>query len=58
MHNNIQFIDQRLVHLRTLISQNIAQSAAAEKRLSDTILTLEIKQIEAIHDKFQICTGN
>ena len=49
MDNNIQFIDQRLVHLCTLIPQNKAQSAAAEKRLPDTIITLEIKRIEAIH---------
>ena len=49
MDNYIQFIDQRLVHLCTLIPQNRAQSAAAEKRLSDTTITLEIKRIEAIH---------
>ena len=49
MDNNIQFIDQRLAHLHTLIPQCRAQSAAAEKRLSDTIITLEIKRIEAIH---------
>ena len=48
MDNNIQFIDQRLAHLRTLIPQYRAQSTAAEKRLADTIRTLEIKQIEAI----------
>ena len=49
MDNNIQFIDQRLAHLRTLIPQCRGQSAAAEKRLADTIITLEIKRIEAIH---------
>ena len=49
MDNNIQFIDQRLAHLRTLIPQCRAQSAAAEKRFADTIITLEIKRIEAIH---------
>ena len=49
MNNNIQFIDQRLAHLRTLIPQSRAQSAAAETRLADTIITLEIKRIEAIH---------
>ena len=49
MDNNIQFIDQRLAHLRTLIPQCRAQSAAAEKHLADTIITLEIKRIEAIH---------
>ena len=46
---NIQFIDQRIAHLRTLIPQCRAQSAAAEKRLDDTIVTVEIKRIEAIH---------
>ena len=49
MDNNIQFIDQRLAHLCTLIPQCSALSAAAEKRLVDTIITLEIKRIEAIH---------
>ena len=49
MDNNIQFIDQRLAHLRTLIPQCKAQSAAAEKRLADTIIKLEINYIEAIH---------
>ena len=49
MDNNIQFIDQRLAHLWTLIPQYRAQSAAAEKRLADTIITSEIKRIEAIH---------
>ena len=47
-NNNIQFIDQRLAHLRSLIPQCKAQSAAAEKRLADTIITLEITRIEAI----------
>ena len=47
--NNIQFIDQCLAHLRSLIQQFRAQSAAAGKRLADTIITLEIKRIEAIH---------
>ena len=49
MDNNIQFIDQRPAHLRTLIPQCKAQSAAAEKRLADTIINLEIKRIEPIH---------
>ena len=48
-NNNIQFIDQRLAHLRSLIPQCKAQSAAAEKRLADTIITLENKRIETIH---------
>ena len=49
MDNNIQFIDQPIAHLRKLIPQCRAQSAAAEKRLADTIINLEIKRIEAIH---------
>ena len=49
MDNNMQIINQRLFHLRSLITQCRAQSAAAEKRLADTIITLEIKRIEAIH---------
>ena len=49
MYNNIQFIDQRLAHLCSLIPQCRAQSAAADKRLADTIITLETKRIEAIH---------
>ena len=49
MDNNIQFIDQRIAHLCTLIPQCRAQSAAAKKRLADSIITLEIKRIEAIH---------
>ena len=48
-NNNIQFIDQRLAHLRSLIPQCKAQSAADEKLLADTIITLEIKSIEVIH---------
>ena len=47
--NNIQFIDQRLAHLCSLIPQCKAQSAVAEKRLADTIITLEIKRIDTIH---------
>ena len=48
--NNIQFIYQRLALLRSLIPQCKAQSAAAEnKRLADTIITLEIKRFETIH---------
>ena len=50
MDNNIQIIAQRLAHPRSLIPQCRAQSAAAEKRLTDTIITLEIKRIKAIHD--------
>ena len=49
MDNNIQFIDQRLAHLRSLIPQCRAQSAAAENRLADSIITLKIKRMEAIH---------
>ena len=49
MDNNIQFIDQQLEYLRSLISQCKAQSAAVAKRLADTIITLEMKRIEAIH---------
>ena len=49
MDNNIQLIDQRLAHLRSLIPQCRAQSSAAEKRLADTIIILEIKRIEVIH---------
>ena len=49
MDNNIQFINQRLAHLRSLIPQCRAQSEAAEKHLADKIITLEIKRIEAIH---------
>ena len=49
MDNNIQFIDQRIAHLRILIPQCRAQSAAAQKRLANTIITLEIKRIKAIH---------
>ena len=37
------------MHLCSLIPQCRAQSAAAEKRLADTIITLKIKRIEAIH---------
>ena len=47
--NNIQLIDQRIAHLCTLIPKCSAQSTAAEKRLANTIITLEIKRIEAIH---------
>ena len=49
MDNNIQIIDQRLAHLRSFIPQCRAQSEADAKRLADTIITLEIKLIEAIH---------
>ena len=49
MDNNIQIIDQRLTHLRSLIPQCRAQSEADAKRLADTIITLKIKRIEAIH---------
>ena len=49
MGNNIQFINQSLAHLRSLIPQCRAQSAAAEKSLADAIITLEIKRIEAIY---------
>ena len=48
-NNSIQFIDQRIAHLRTLIPHCRAQSTVAEKRLADTKITLEIKRIEAIH---------
>ena len=49
MDNNIQLIDQRLAHLCSLIPLCKAQSAAAEKRFANKIITLEIKRIEAIH---------
>ena len=49
MHNNIQLIDQRLAHLRSLIPICKAQSAAAEKRHANEIIALEIKRIETIH---------
>ena len=49
MDNNIQFIDQRIAHLRSLILQCRTQSAAAGNRLTDSIISLEIKRIEAIH---------
>ena len=49
MENNIQFIDQRLAHLHSLIPPCKAQSAAAEKLLADLFITLEIKRIEAIN---------
>ena len=49
MDNNIQFIDQRIAQIHTLIPQCRAQSTATEKRLADSIITLEIKRIEAIH---------
>ena len=49
MDNNIQFIDQRLAYLRSLIPRCKAQSAAAEKRITDLIITMEIKRIQAIH---------
>ena len=48
-NNNIEFIDQRIAHLRTIIPQCREQSAAADKRLADTIITLEIKRIVDIH---------
>ena len=48
-NNNIQLIDQRLAHLPTLIPQCREKSAGAENRLADTIITLDIKRIEAIH---------
>ena len=44
MDNNIQFIDQRLAHLRTLIPQCKAQSTAVENRLANKIIALEIKR--------------
>ena len=49
MDTNIQFIDQRLAHLRSLIPRCKDQSAAAEKRLADLIITMKIKRIQAIH---------
>ena len=49
MDNNIQFIDQRIAHLYSLIPQCRALSVAAEKRLADSIITSEIKRIKAIH---------
>ena len=49
LDNNIQFINQPIANLCTLIPQCRAQSEAAEKRRADTIITLEKKRIEAIH---------
>ena len=49
MEINIQINYQRIAHLRSLISQSRAQAAAAEKRLADTIISLEIKRIKAIY---------
>ena len=49
MDNNINLIDQRLAHIRTLIPQFRQHSSAAEIRLANEIITLEIKRIEAIH---------
>ena len=49
MDNNIQFIDQRPSHLRSLIPRCKAQSAAAEKLLADLIIFMEIKRIQVIH---------
>ena len=48
MDNNIQFIDQRIAHLWSLIPICKARSTAAEKRMADTIITLEIKHIKAM----------
>ena len=48
-NNNIQLIDHRIAHLRTLIPKCSAQSTATEKRLANTIITSKIKRIEAIH---------
>ena len=48
-NNNIQFIDQRMAHLTTLIPHCRVQSTVAEKRLANTIITLEIKRIKEIH---------
>ena len=42
-------IDKPLAQLRNLIPECREQSAGAEKRLADTIITMEIKRIEAIH---------
>ena len=49
MNNNIQFIDKRLAHLRSLIPRCKAKSAAAKKIHADWIITMEIKRIQAIH---------
>ena len=48
MDNNIQFIDQRLAHLRSLIPICKAQSTTVENRLANEIIALKIKRIEAI----------
>ena len=50
MDRIIQFIDQRLLHLRLLIHKCKAQLAAVEKRLADLIITLKIKRNNAIQD--------
>ena len=47
--NNIKLIDQRLAHLSSSITKCKAQSTAAENRLADTIIKLEIERIKEIH---------
>ena len=49
MDNNIKLIDDRLAQLRSLIPQLRTHSLAAETRLANEIITLELKRIEAIH---------
>ena len=47
--DNINLINQRLAQLRALIPQFRTHSSAAETRLANEIITLELKRIEAIH---------
>ena len=49
MNNNINLIDRRLAQLRSLIPQFRTHSSAAEIRLANEMITLELKSIEAIH---------
>ena len=49
MDNNIQLIDQRLANLRARIPRFRTYSSAAETRLANEIINLELKRIEAIN---------
>ena len=46
--DNIKVFDQRLAQLRTQIPQFRAHSGAANKRLANAIINLELKRIETI----------
>ena len=47
--DNINLINQRLAQLRAQIPQFRTHSSAAETRLANEIINLELKRIEAIH---------